>query len=195
MDHINNKKSIKMSRITQDIADKVSAEIVKPIEKKIKEAEEAIGKFAYDIILKTIPEEVMKVYKKHPDYIEDGCHVYMKGVGIERYIACDIPDRLPSTEGYSRTLHLTDTQATKAVKLKNKVDDLTKKKTDTEQEIYNLLLSLRTYKRVQAELPEIYPYLPNSNAGKELMIIPSVVREKIACLISSDVEKKCIDQI
>jgi hypothetical protein len=184
-----------MSRITQLIAEKVAEQIVKPIGVKIKEAEKEMGEYVRNIVLKEIPKEVVEFYAKHKAYTRELSTVYAKGVGISSYIIVHI-ETLPSNTGsYAKDLQLNKVDAAKVIKFNDHIKDLKEKKKNTYTEIYNLLLSLRTYKRVQAELPEIYPYLPNSNEGKQLMIIPSVVREKIACLISSDIEKKCIDDI
>ena len=187
-----------MSRITMAIAEQVASKIVEPIDKKIVETEKQIGQKAYDLILSGIPVEIMKVYKKHPEWMRSGHRVRITGTGIGDgdAIYVDMPENLPDTSSsYYRDLIVKGKDADYVVKLDNQIDDLKKKKKQTYDEIYNLLLSMRTYKKVQANLPEVYPYLPNTNEGKEVMVIPSVVREKIACLISTDVEKKCIETI
>lgn len=187
-----------MSRITMAIAEQVANKIVEPIGKKIIETEKQIGQKVYELIIGGIPAEIMKVYKKHSEWMRSGHRVRITGTGIgdRDAIYVDMPENLPDTSSsYYRDLIVKGKDADYIVKLDNQIDDLKKKKKQTYDEIYNLLLSMRTYKKVQANLPEVYPYLPNTNEGKEVMVIPSVVREKIACLISTDVEKKCIETI
>ena len=183
-----------MSIVTKDIANRVSRQIVEPIGKKIEEIEKEMEEYVREIAIKNIPEEILKFYTKHPKYMDSCTRIYCEGVGINDYKVVDI-DAIPTNEGWSKTINLNKIDAGKVVKWDNKIDDLSDKKTTTKNEIYHPLLNLRTYKKVQEALPEVYSYLPNINAGKQLMIIPSVVREKIACLISTDVEKKCIQDI
>jgi len=173
-----------MARITKTEADKVSAKLVEKIDKEIAKATEELKEYITEIYKATIPPDVMKLWKKEKLWIEDANYVYISGPGIsERYDPYHLTESWPAKGSSTPRLELDKDQAAHTTKLTDKVADLKKKKSSTETEIYNLLLSLGTWKRAAEQLPEIKAYMPvQGNRG--VMIIPSKTREKIQCLIT-----------
>ncbi len=102
-------------------------------------------------------------------------------------------DPQPKNSSSTPVLNLKDKEATKVVHYLDQIDNLQAKKRDTETEIYNLLLSLGTWKRAAEQLPEISEYMPKEES-KSLMVVPTQTREKLKCLVDSK-STKCIEKL
>lgn len=184
-----------MGKISQDSAYNVSTKIVEPIHKKITEVNKEINKLLTGIYRETIPQDVMKFWSKHSNYMSSCGSVYPKGVGISSRGGESI-ESSPGTGGYSKDLDLTKEQASTYTKLTDKRDDLKTKYNDTRKEIEATILALGTHKNVAEQMPEALQFFPEGvKENKMLMIQLAPVREKVKCLVGTSEDKKCLEKI
>jgi len=185
-----------MGKISMEEARKMSLKIVEPIDKKIKEVNAEIKVLLTGYYHATIPQEVMKFFKKYPTWIATVVNVYLSGQGITKsYNGINI-ERSPAINGSMPTLDLSKEQASLYLKLCDKRDELKGKYEQTFKEIEATILSLSTHKRVAEQFPECVAFFSQApKQNNQLMIQIAPVREKVKCLISDDKEKKCIDKL
>lgn len=184
-----------MGKISQEEARKMSLKIVEPINKKIQEVDKEIKELLTGYYQEAIPQEVMKMWKKHSNYMKSVSGVYPKGQGITGNNSQPI-EGLPSTSNYTSAFELSKEQASSYLKLKDKRDELKGKYEQTFKEIEATILTLGTHKRVEEQLPEAVPFFSQApKQNNQLMIQLAPVREKVQCLVSPEKEKKCIDKL
>jgi len=184
-----------MGKISQDTAYNVSKKIVEPINKKMIEIEKQIGELCREYYLKTIPEDIKKMYEKNSEWMHTLTSVYLKSEGFNNRNVSIKGCPNNSSYGY-KELPLTKEQAKALHKLDEQKEKLSNKYKTTQREIKATLLALGTTKRIAAQFPEAVAFLPEApKENTQLMVQLQPVRTKVQCLISEDVEKKCIDKM
>lgn len=185
-----------MGKISQANANSAATKVVEPINKKIQKVNKEIKEFVTECQRLTVPLEMMKMWKKFPAYINSGTNVYVKGICITNKYNFEYIDNSPRNLTCTPDLNLTKEQAAKYVKLIDQRDELTEKLKNTHREIEQTILTLGTVKRVVEAIPELADYFPESVKQTMMLAIQlDPIREKIKCLVSTDVEKKCIEKI
>jgi len=160
--------------ITKAIATEVAGKL---LSKQVLEIQTLRKELEYkfdEIYLKTIPKEVVELFKKYPNYFYTRRNFQLSGNGFNWKSVSTSKD-LPSINGSFIP------NATDAVILLDAINIIDTKKSEYHKltsEIENALFSLRTYKRVQENFPEAFVFLPNSISNK-LVVNISDLRNKI----------------
>lgn len=188
-----------MGRISADDARVAATKIVEPIQKKMNELEEQIRVKVTEYVTSAVPAEIMKVFKSaNCDYIAVSNEVNLIGYGFNKRsvrLIGNLP-LLRNDGNYSYPkFELNKTQADVIQKLCDKKEKLKDKYNTTKKEVEASIIVLATHKRVSEEFPEAWGFLPGVKTDTGLMVQLAPVRAKVACLISEDVEKKCIDKL
>lgn len=184
-----------MGKISQEEAREMSLKIVEPINKKIQEVDKEIKELLTGYYQATVPQEVMKFWKKYPEWVISVTGIRLRGQGISGSNSQNITNS-PSKSNYSSDLELSKEQASSYLKLKDKRDELEGKYEQTFKEIKATILTLGTHKRVEEQLPEAIAFFSQApKQNNQLMIQLAPVREKVQCLVSPEKEKKCIDKL
>jgi hypothetical protein len=186
-----------MGRITQAQATEVSKKLVEKIQVEIDNERKALSEYITDIYKPTIPKDVMRLWDKGQKWLKQSSSIYVSGQGISSsYATVSFVESkaLPVSNTNDPRIELTPEQANEYCKRKGKIEDLKNKKERTYKEIYNLLLSMTTWKRALEALPELEAYVPKEEKATGLMIIPSATKEKIKCLINKE-DKTCLNKI
>jgi len=126
------------------------------------------------IVLKSIPDEVIKLYKKYPNHFETKRSFQLCGNGFEyQYLGVtkDIPH-------YKSSFTPNEEDSKLLINKLNEIKDLKKKYDELFKEIEITLFSLRTYKRVEENFPEAFLLLPNKTTYAVALNI-SDLRQKI----------------
>lgn len=183
-----------MGKISQDSAHRAAVEVSKKIDKKRIEILKELQKEVTEIYKASIPAEIMKLWAKYPDWMDDAVEVRLEGYGFNSY-GVTMTARFPTNQSnyYNRKINLTKEQGTKLWKMDVKMQELEKKYNDTVKEIEAAILSLGTDARVKEQLPEVYPYLPGRPVNTQVAVQLQPVREKVQCLVSKDT--KCMEKI
>ena len=188
-----------MARISQDDARVAARNIVEPINKKMIEVEEQIRTKVTEWVTGQVPADVMKVFKgANFEYVktEEVVRLYEHGFNGRQV---NINGHVPMIRGEDRYQYpkfaLNKSQADQIQKLVDKKDKLKDKYDTTYSEVQSSILTLGSHKRVLEEFPEAYGFLPGVNTNQGLAVQLQPVRAKVACLMSDDEDKKCIDKL
>ncbi len=185
-----------MGKISASDAQIASRKIVEPINKKMVEIEQQIREKVTEYVTASVPADVMKVFKgSNCEYIKTTQNVNLQGHGFNNRsvtLTCNVP--YIDTSWYSKH-ELTKVQSEVIYKLDEKKEKLQEKYDVTKKEVEASILTLGTHKQVQEQFPEAWGMLPGVKADTGLMVQLQPVRDKVKCLISEDVEKKCIDKL
>ena len=165
-----------MSIISQAIATAISSQLTQHLQVEKNAIEKEVSQLVYDTVMKTVPEDVLKCFKKHPRFFNEKKSVQLVGHGFN-WKNADLIKALPLT---TTLFTLTDVNEAKLIdSLMNKASAKHNEVRDLKQSIYNALIALRSYKSIEANFPEAAKYLPK----KEGRMLPTVqlkeVREKL----------------
>lgn len=184
-----------MGKISQDTARKASWKIVEPIKTKMDEIEKEISVLVTDIVVQAIPADVMKLWKKHSEYMKSNNDIRICGHGFDnRQVA--LTGSYPCEDtSWHKKMDITKEQAVELHKLDAKKEKLNDKYKTTQKEIEGTLLALGTTKRVLEQFPEAAAHLDITAPNTGLMLQIDPLREKVRCLICPDEEKACIEKL
>jgi len=167
--------------ITKELAGKIATEITNPIKVEMEKIDTEISEIVCSDYLKSVPDEVLKVSKKHYQYFNDNNSQFLyTGTGLGNcgtYIAGDIPRDERGT--YRDYFKVSDSSAKRIVKLLNNKKNLREKLDRMIEQTKSILLSLRTYKKIQTEFPEAAKYLPEKTTTTLAIPIENLRKEII----------------
>lgn len=165
-------------RISRHIATITADKVIEPIQKQRDENAAAISAKATAIAWGYVPSIIQEAVGKQPGFIrlEDSILFCGKGLKRQRFWFTE------ATPVSQNEIELPHDDAAALAKLLDKRDDLNKKYDDMRRDIIATLIGCGTYKRVQEQFPEIYPYLPTDNGQTGLMVIPAKLREQVRAL-------------
>lgn len=107
----------------------------------------------------TIPEDVKKCFKKHPDWFTSNCSIKIHGNGFDwEYLSATRP--VISNENQRGKLEPNSKLAEKIIRVKNKWQDAVEKYKKLMKESEAALLTLKTYNNIRKELPIAASMLP-----------------------------------
>ena len=187
-----------MGKISESHAEQAAKKIVEPIKKKIDETEKQIREKVTEYYTAQVPADVMKVFKgANCDYIQTTKEVRLyengfndRGVSLIGQVPATNPNHYSNPK-----FNVNKAQADVLHKLDEKKAKLKEKYDTTYSEVKSTILSLGTHKQVEEQFPEAYGFLPGIKTDTGLMVQLQPVRTKVQCLISEDVEKKCIEKL
>lgn len=106
-----------------------------------------------------VPEQVMKCFKIHPDFIETAGSVFLDGHGFNRE-SITLVRQVPATTNWNARLNLTAAIADKLMRAKRKYDKACEDYKNLVLETESALMALKTHKNIKENLPEAVPFLP-----------------------------------
>lgn len=149
-----------MSRITISLAEDMAKEMTSELAKEIKDLKSTLGSEVEEHLLKGIPKDVLSCYKKHPDYIETTSYVYLRGQGLN-HDSVNLNNSIPvagrTTFDLPKEISLSVSKQLEVIKSKEA------EKTRLYKEVKNVLIDLKTFKRVREEFPEAAKFLPKED--------------------------------
>ena len=174
-------------------AQKAANEIVEPLRIKSDNVQKELSDFLIKTYLDSLPKEVVDLFQKYPRYLDKTVSCRVSGVGInDEYRSLGIA--IPSEDGWSPTLNLNQKDAKEYLKLSDACETAKKKWTNTQEEIYNTLLTLGTHKKIGEVMPNALRFLPEANkSNTQLVLQIQPIVDKVNCLITN--EDKCVDKL
>ena len=160
--------------ITKAIATEVAEKLIQKKGLELIELKESLKLKFEDIVLKSIPKEVIDFYKKYPNYVETRQTFLLSGNGFD-YKYLYTKNSIPS---FKSSFIPNERDAIILHGLWNDISNKEKEYKKLLSEIEIALFSLRTYKRVKENFPEAFVFLPNSVSNK-LVVNISDLRNKI----------------
>lgn len=168
-----------MSRITKQDANIIAKKLAEKKKKVADDLQNEYCLFVTNAYLKTVPKEVLVLFKEQGHYFKKTSTISFSGHGF-RWESISVPNRelIPTTDG-AATLLLNEKLAGQIMKLKGKCDKASKEYNELVREIENALLALVTYARIEKDFPEAAPLLPKKQT-MALAINFTDIRKKIA---------------
>ncbi|OYX86772.1 MAG: hypothetical protein B7Y83_00090 [Flavobacteriales bacterium 32-34-25] len=168
-----------MSRITKQIAESTALALVKGKYSKLSKKETEFKQMIEELLLNKIPEDVLKFFKKYPNYTETSNTVVLSGNGwnFERIA---LKNEIPAIHG-GQIQYLPEPEtAVKLLSLFNGHKDLKKQIERLKKDLEITIFNLRTYKSVQENFPEAFELLPkivNNSVQLNLSDIRNRIKE------------------
>lgn len=169
-----------MKQISQAEAHRIAGIMSKPLREKRNAAEETFKALLYDMYRETIPADVLALFAKHPRYFNTCSTVSVHGNGFngERF---SIAKGLPHFDGsWNMVLQPDKKQAAELQKKYRLWQDLDKKHEGLRKNIQQALLTLKTRKNIEENLPEAVPHLPASTSSTALIPNLKGLRKEIS---------------
>lgn len=169
-------------KITKEIARGICEGLLKPKKEACEKLGGEFASYAIEVANKSVPKDVMEVFRKHRDYIRTSTYLLLRGPGlndVKCYASIDGVSLCPSEGSYTKTVLVeNESVAKKLVKLNDAWCNANKKVENLEDELYNTLLSLGTSDKVGVHLPEAIPFLPEEKT-KALVVDLKKIRKAI----------------
>lgn len=144
-----------MSVISKDLAGQIAIKLTSKSSEYKEGLYEDFRNLAVLAYRESIPDEVMAMFKKYPDYIETTEGVRLDGNGFSREYVSMI-GQLPGTGNFKLSVKW----AEKITTAKRKYEDAKKKYGELRRETESALLALKTINNIRKELPAAAPFLP-----------------------------------
>lgn len=167
-----------MSVMSKHLANDLSFKLTEKTKAEASLVEKEYQRIVTEICESQVPEEIMKAFKSHCEYIETSSTAYLDSNGFSN-TTVRLTRQVPAKTSSYIYPKLNNAIADKIMSAKKKSDKAYADYVDLKDEVYNMLLALRTYNNIRKELPEAAPYLPPpmSNA---LVINIAPLRRKLA---------------
>ena len=146
-------------RITKSIAKDVAIKLVAKKEEILKSKKETISSILYEMVLKTIPKEVLDTQEKHSHFFTYAKEVSINGNGFDfKYF--ELKQKIVSKNRYNIIFEPTPQQAKVLSKLINEYETEKQSIQSLRNKIEIALFNLRTYNKVSENFPEALTFLP-----------------------------------
>lgn len=151
-------------RISKDTARSASFRLTSSAEKIVTELRNEYAQLVREAYIAQQPKEVIEVFKKHPEYFDTTCTIYLDGCGFAKD-SINVEGAVVSSGGnYNTKISLTNKIAAPLLKARDKWRsakvDYEKLRNETEA----ALLTLRTTNRIKESLPVAAQYIPAANS-------------------------------
>ena len=154
-------------RITKYLANKVAQQLIEKKQKEVSTLRTEFQEYLTVVAEKRVPKDVMEFFKKQCEYVETSQSIFLNEKGFNREVI-SLTRQVPAKSSSSLHIVLNDTEATKAKRLHNAWLKAKENVERLKRELENALLNLRTYNRIEKELPEAFQLLPQGGG----MLIP-----------------------
>lgn len=166
-------------RITKQIAAGVAAKMSKPAFDAAKALHDELRKLVTEFRIANTPKEILEAFKdpKLNPYIRACNGLNIQGMGLFSEFVRYTDGPLPEASEYIKTFTLTSETEYIAFAF-NRWQDAVEDAEALRKELEITLLNLKTFTRVQQDLPEAVDYLPSATTTA-LAIDTSKLREKL----------------
>lgn len=159
------------ARVTKDLAHNVAKSLLKKKQETLDSLKEELRLITIDIVIKSIPIEVMELSKKHRNYFISNNYCYFSGRGMGNGETRDLKISLPFP---SRNIHLDNEVADDIVARDLVIKKLKKEIEDLHLKFETAIFKLVTFNRVEKEFPEAFEFFPKNGVN-----LPSVNMQEI----------------
>lgn len=166
-----------MSRITKDIANYVANRLTEKKSEEISKLQKSFEEISFKAYEKKIPKEVMDCFAKHKKYFDTTTQLRMVGNGWN-YEYVSIGEELPTNSGSYPNPSFDEKTNQLLLTQHQKISDLKSKLKPLKEEIITALIRLGTFKKVEIEFKEAYPFLPKT-VSQSLVVNVDKIREKL----------------
>lgn len=157
-------------RITKQIATDVAKQLIAEKQKEIDDLKKELNHKAYELYVVTIPEGLLKQFKKYPDFFYSNKSFYLSGIGLNhKNVSFDV--YMPRK---SQTMLVDDVNAKWFELAFNVIEQKQKELGDFKIQIEIALFNLRTYNNVEKQFPEAFKFLPPKQTSAVMINIKDI---------------------
>jgi vacuolar-type H+-ATPase subunit I/STV1 len=164
-------------RITKTDAQSIAIKLTEKKQNEVIKTQEDLAKLGYEIAKKRVPKDVMDLFAKRKEYIESTSIVTLVGVGLS-YERIDLKTSIPTSNGWSNVIQVTEEEARKVTKMTNALDKMEKEAESLRAEVESALLSLKTHAKITEQFSEAVPFLPFKQKS-EIVVCIKDIRKKL----------------
>lgn len=155
-------------KISKQLAQDIAKCLLDAKEKEYKKLQMEYRQYATEEYQKSVPKEVVEVYKKHPEYINTCRSLMANGHGFNYTHIEATEDVIQSRISSYNTIPLNNKNSEVLIKMKTKYEKALEKYKKLYKETEIALLTLATTKRIEENFPEAKPFLPTQS------LLPSI---------------------
>lgn len=149
-----------MAILKKSDAESVAKQMTDVLLEEIQIKKDEIAEIVKTDYLATVPNEVKEFFKIHPKWVESGRYIYFEGVGL-KYSCANLDNYIPQYN--QNTIKISDESAAKVAKLQNDIKDLESKHKRLYKNTLEILLNLKTDKKIREQFPAAIEYLPKDS--------------------------------
>lgn len=168
-----------MKQITQTLASQIANAITEKLTKELEVKEEHLEALFGEMYRHSLPKVIADGYAKNPDffYTSKSVSVYGNGFNSELFkMNVSAPNE---RRGWTPIFEPNKTQAATLQKMKRAIDLLRDKRDKIRKDITQALLTLKTRKNIEVQLPEAVPFLPKEVISTALIPNLSGLRKEL----------------
>lgn len=156
-----------MSKISKQLASDISDRLVAPLRKESDDLYKEKEKLILSYFRKKVPAKIMKMFNEDKTYFKKFSNsVYMNGSKyIAHYSSSDFPGN-SENGAYIEDKTVCDKIEEFNLSIAQKKDEISFKSTT----IFNALIGLGTFKKIEENMPEAAKYLPTTSVGVALVV-------------------------
>ncbi len=162
-----------MSRITKQIAENVTEKLVNKKRNELIQINDKISELATQIVLKNTPKEVLNLFKTRKNYFQSTSSVRFDNNDF-KWEWFTLYETLPSDNNH---YPISDEESKKMFDLINKRDKAKSDLRKLKSEIYQALINLKTFKRVESDFPEAFEFLPKNGSTALVVNVESIRKQ------------------
>lgn len=167
--------------ITKNVAESIGYKLTQKIADKIKIKRSEISEIVSKIYLENLPKDIVSISEKHRKYFKVSHKIRCEGNGLNS-IEITLTKSVISDGNWQLCILPSVSEAKKILKIYNELQDLNEKEKELKKSIENTLLQLRTYKRIEAEFPEAFEFLPKDSVVNTLAVPIEDIRSQLKAL-------------
>lgn len=167
--------------ISKAIARKVSYKLVEKQKQLLEDLERQFAKEVYDVYVSNLPDEVVEMSAKHPQYFTFTNSIRIIGFGFDEWV--EVPDDIEviCNQGENSRAEVKFRQPIykKAKAIKSRIVKEKKDYNKTRYQLEEMLLRLRSYKKIIQAIPQAAEHLPDKSTV-EVLTAPKTNYKKLA---------------
>lgn len=164
------------NRITKDLSEKLARDMLVKKEDKLTELNSSLRTFLKTSIRNNIPEEVIKLYKKYPDYFSSRSHFEVSNVNGYHMGWFNLDQEFPA-KGFE--FKLDEASSEKFTEINSVIEKKEAEYREVFEQTKEVIYSLRTYKKIIEAFPECKDILSSESEANTQLLDINVLRRKI----------------
>jgi len=157
-------------RITKSISEKAAKKMTAKHYEKAKSLRDVLGKKVSELYLKTVPSEIIKMYKDYPSYFMKNSGLYVRGTGLNHELV-QLDVSVPSKQSHTPTFVIESDEDSKVVaKMVAEYKQAKKQAEEKEVQLIEILIALGSTKNVLAQFPEAIEFIDNIPTVRNLPV-------------------------
>lgn len=158
-------------KITQVVARDVASKMLKRSNDKVDAINLKLSNYVSDLYLNTFSKDFLNTYEKYKNYFRKTSAIRVEGNGANQGI--QLKNTIPClNNSYTAIYQPTLKEAVIINVLTKELIDAKTEKHNLSVEIYNTLITLKSYSRIKTDFVEAYAFLPDTEIVSTALALP-----------------------